>query len=43
MGNFISGVTDWTFLDEPMKRWFIFFGAVFLMMFVWGDILSFIR
>jgi hypothetical protein len=41
--NPISGVINWTFLNEPVWRWFIFMGALLLMNVAWADILDFIK
>lgn len=38
----LSNLTNWTFLDEPLYRWFIFIGALLLIMWGWNGILSFI-
>lgn len=41
--DFIKGVTNWEFLNEPLWRWFLFVIALSLMLFAWGAILSFMR
>ncbi len=38
--NVVSNVTGWTFMDEPLWRWFIFFGAFLLIAWGWKGILS---
>lgn len=40
--NVISNVTNWTFLDEPLYRWVLFFGAIILISWFWKGVLSFI-
>lgn len=40
--NVVTNVTNWTFLDEPLYRWFIFFGAIILISWAWKGVLSFI-
>jgi hypothetical protein len=40
--NVVSTITDWTFLNEPMSKWFVFFGALMLISWAWKGILGFI-
>lgn len=40
--NVVSNVVGWTFLDEPLYRWFIFFGAIILISWGWKGVLSFV-
>lgn len=40
--SFIGRIADWTFLDEPLTKWFIFFGAFMLIAWAWNGILGFI-
>lgn len=41
--EFLQKLTDWEFLNEPLYRWFIFLGALLLIAWAWGAILSFMR
>lgn len=43
MVNVVSNAVNWEFLDEPLYRWFIFFGALILISFGWRGLLSFIK
>jgi hypothetical protein len=36
-------VSSWEFLQEPLWRWFIMFGAALVIMFVWGGVVDFIK
>lgn len=38
----LTNTVNWTFLDEPLYRWFLFFGALLLIAWGWKGILSFI-
>lgn len=40
--NVVSNLTGWSFLNEPLWRWFLFFGALILISVAWKGILSFI-
>lgn len=40
--NVITDAVSWEFLDEPLYRWFMFLGALALMMWGWNGVLSFI-
>lgn len=40
--NVVSSVTGWKFMDEPLWRWFLFFGALILISWGWKGILSFV-
>lgn len=40
--NVISNLTNWSFMDEPLWRWFLFFGALMLIAWGWKGILSFV-
>lgn len=33
---------NWPFMDEPLYRWFLFFGALMLIAWAWKGILSFV-
>ncbi len=41
--EYLSGLANWEFLDEPAYRWFIWLGALSLMIYLWGVILSFMQ
>ncbi len=43
MANPLSTAANWTFLQEPIWRWFVFLGAMLLMNIAWADIVDFIR
>ena len=36
-------VSSWPFLQEPAWRWFIFVGALLLILALWGRILGYMR
>lgn len=36
-------IINWEFLDEPAWRWFIFLGALLLMMWTWRGIVDFMK
>jgi len=38
----LSDFTNWQFLNEPLYRWFLFFGAILLISYGWNGILSYI-
>ncbi len=38
----VTNLTGWKFLNEPLWRWFIFFGALMLIAWAWKGVLSFI-
>lgn len=40
--NVVSGVVGWKFLDEPLYRWFLFFGALILIAWGWKGVISFV-
>lgn len=40
--NVVTDVTKWSFLDEPLYRWFIFFGAIIFIAWTWKGVLSFV-
>lgn len=39
MENPVSAVTGWTFLQEPLWRWFLFVLALILILSAWRAIL----
>jgi hypothetical protein len=39
----LESVYGWKFLDEPLWRWFIFFGAVILIGAAWKVITDYIK
>lgn len=39
----VQNLAGWPFLQEPVWRWFIFIGAMLMMMFVWHGILDFMK
>ena len=41
--NYLNTVTNWQFLNEPIYRWFIFFGALTAISVAWGSILAFMH
>jgi hypothetical protein len=41
--NPFSSVTDWSFLNEPLYRWFIFFGALLFIALAWKHILEYMK
>jgi hypothetical protein len=41
--QYLSDAINWEFLDEPAYRWFIFLGALSLMFYIWGVVLSFMK
>ncbi len=38
----ISNIANWNFMNEPLTKWFIFFGAFLLISWAWKGILSFV-
>lgn len=40
--NVVTNAVSWEFLDEPLWRWFLFFGALILISIGWRGILSFV-
>lgn len=40
--NVITNAASWQFMNEPLYRWFIFFGALILISWGWKGILSFV-
>lgn len=42
MPNVIENTVGWKFLNEPLYRWAIFFGAIMLIAWGWKGVLSFI-
>lgn len=43
VSNTVNGIYNWEFLQEPLNRWFLFFGASLAMMYAWGVILAFMH
>lgn len=43
MQNIFSGVTNWEFLNEPLYRWAIFFGAIMLIAWGWNGVLGYMH
>lgn len=39
MNDFVTNVKDWPFLDEPLYRWAIFFGAMLGIAYAWNGVL----
>lgn len=39
----IEAVTDWEFQHEPLWRWFLFIGAMLVLLYIWRVVLSFMR
>jgi hypothetical protein len=39
----VTGIPQWPFMQEPLYRWFLFFGALIAMMTAWNGILSFMK
>lgn len=38
-----SKITDWSFLNEPAYRWFIFTGVMLLIFISWGIIIGYMK
>lgn len=36
----MNAILDWKFLDEPATKWFLFFGLVIVIGFLWRVILN---
>jgi hypothetical protein len=43
MPTFLSGVTDWQFLNEPLWRWALFFGAMMGIAFAWHGVIDLMK
>lgn len=43
ISDFVSGITDWQFLNEPLYRWWLFFFALMLSLFAWHGVLEFMK
>jgi hypothetical protein len=41
--NFIENIVGWPFMQEPLWRWFLFFGAVGAISLAWSGILDFMK
>lgn len=41
--DFINGIANWQFLQEPLYRWFIFLLAVSFMMYGWNGVLELMK
>lgn len=41
--NFLDNIKNWPFLQEPLYRWFIFLGALIVIMMCWGILLKYIK
>lgn len=41
--DIINNVTGWNFLQEPLWRWFLFFGALLGIGWAWHGILEFMK
>lgn len=39
----LHNITSWEFLNEPLYRWFIFFGALIAMSVAWHGVLDMMR
>jgi len=39
MPGLVTNVTDWKFLEEPLYRWAIFFGAMLGIAYAWNGVL----
>lgn len=39
----LSGIKNWTFLQEPLYRWFIMIGALTFIFMAWGAILGYVK
>jgi hypothetical protein len=39
--DFLNGIKNWPFLNEPLYRWALFFVAMCIIAMVWRDVLSF--
>lgn len=39
----IEKVLNWEFMDEPAKRWFLFFGLVLAINFMWALVIKTMR
>jgi hypothetical protein len=38
----VSKAVNWEFMNEPLYRWFIFFGCLMIIAWGWRGVLSFI-
>jgi hypothetical protein len=43
MDNFFSTLTSWEFLDEPLWRWALFFGAMLGIAWGWNGVLDLMK
>jgi hypothetical protein len=41
--NFVENVADWSFLSEPLWRWFLFVGAVLGILWGWSGIIDLMK
>lgn len=41
--NFLDNIKNWPFLQEPLYRWFIFFGAFIVITMCWRILLKYIK
>jgi hypothetical protein len=39
MGNALSNIAGWQFLNEPAYKWGIFTGMMLMFLFAWGVVL----
>ncbi len=38
----VNNIVNWQFMNEPLTKWFIFFGALLAISVAWKGILGFI-
>ena len=45
MGSFLTEnpVSSWQFMNEPLWRWFLMFGAAMAIAILWRGVIDFIR
>lgn len=43
MQDFLSSVTDWSFMNEPLWRWFMFFGAMLAITYSWHGLVDLMK
>lgn len=43
MQDFFAAITQWNFMNEPLWRWAIFFGALLGIMWGWNGVLNLMK
>lgn len=41
--DYLKNVLDWSFMNEPLWRWFMFLGALIAMMTAWRGVIDYIK